>query len=86
MDNPSAFRTFDLCRTKRGASAQKSMLYDNFNEGLLSPLKWSAVSACYTDDGQELECVREIQGGRLHMADISAPETSNVVLALAPPA
>jgi hypothetical protein len=57
-----------LCLVTSTASAQKPSPYDNFNHRLLDASKWSTVGACFTDDGQELECVREIQYGKLHMA------------------
>ncbi len=44
------------------------VLYDNFDERFLDPAKWSPYGACYTDNGMELECVREIRDERLHVA------------------
>jgi len=49
------------------ASAQKPIPYDNFNHALLDPLKWT-LPACSQANGQEMECVREIQDGQLHLA------------------
>lgn len=50
--------------------AQQSpmVLYDNFDEKFLSPLKWNTYGACYTNNGMELECVREIRDESLHLA------------------
>ena len=44
------------------------VLYDNFDNKFLNPSKWNTVGACYTDNGMELECVREIRDERLHLA------------------
>jgi len=44
------------------------VLYDNFDERFLSPLKWNTFGACYTSNGKELECVREIRDERLRLA------------------
>jgi hypothetical protein len=49
-------------------SSANFVLYDNFDERLLSPLKWNASSACFTSNGMELECVREIRDEKLHLA------------------
>ena len=49
-------------------SSTNLVLYDNFDERFLSPLKWNTFSACYTDNGMELECVREIRDETLHLA------------------
>ncbi len=48
-------------------AAQTTTLYDNFKGKLLDPSKWSASSACFTNNGLELECVREIQNGKLRL-------------------
>lgn len=50
------------------STAQSSILYDDFNQGLLDPLRWIAGGACYSSNYQEMECVRAIQGGSLLMA------------------
>lgn len=50
------------------AQTTTSHLYDNFSQPLLDPLKWTTSPACYTNNGQELECVRQIQNGHLHLA------------------
>jgi hypothetical protein len=44
------------------------VLYDNFSGKLLDPSKWSTYSACFTNNGLELECVREIENGKLRLA------------------
>ncbi len=49
-------------------AAQTTTLYDNFKEKFLDPSKWSTFSACFTNNGRELECVREIQNGKLRLA------------------
>jgi hypothetical protein len=56
------------CATPKTTSAQTATLYDNFNEQFLSPAKWNTFGACFTTNGQELECVREIQHGKLRLA------------------
>jgi hypothetical protein len=42
------------------------VLYDNFNQKFLDPTKWSTFGACFTFSF--LECVREIQDGKLRLA------------------
>jgi hypothetical protein len=49
-------------------SSSNLVLYDNFDERFLSPTKWDTVGACYTSNGMELECVREIRDEKLHLA------------------
>ena len=49
-------------------AAQSKILYDNFNHKFLDPSRWSPYSACYAGAGLELECVRTIEDGRLHLA------------------
>ena len=44
------------------------VLYDNFDERFLSPTKWNIGGACFTTNGMELECVREIRDEKLHLA------------------
>src|SRR5437016_83585 len=44
------------------------VLYDNFDNKFLNPSKWNTVGACYTSNGMELECVREIRDENLHLA------------------
>src|SRR5712664_3452696 len=44
------------------------VLYDDFKGRLLDPSKWSTFSACFTTNGLELECVREIESGKLRLA------------------
>jgi hypothetical protein len=56
------------CTTSKATSAQTATLYDNFNQQFLSPSKWNTSGACFTANGQELECVREIQHGKLRLA------------------
>jgi hypothetical protein len=51
--------------TAAGGSAP---VYDNFNHKFLDPLRWNLSSSCYTGDGLEMECVREIQTGQLRLA------------------
>src|ERR1700756_1492098 len=40
--------------------------YDNFNRQFLDPTKWATSSPCFT--WTVLDCVREIQNGRLRLA------------------
>jgi len=49
-------------------SSTNLVLYDNFDERFLSPLKWNTFGACFTNNGMELECVREIRDENLHLA------------------
>jgi hypothetical protein len=49
-------------------SSTNFVLYDNFDERFLSPLKWNTFGACFTSNGMELECVREIRDENLHLA------------------
>jgi hypothetical protein len=48
------------------AQQPTTVLYDNFNQGFLSPSKWNTSSPCFT--WTVLECVREIQNGELRLA------------------
>ncbi|SRR5260370_692157 len=48
-------------------AAQTTTLYDNFKGKLLDPSKWSTSGACFTTNGLELECVREIENGKLRL-------------------
>ena len=61
-----------LAQTSRSSTAAQAggsaALYDNFNEKFLDPLRWNLSSSCYTVDGLEMECVREIQAGHLRLA------------------
>jgi hypothetical protein len=50
------------------ALAQKSVLYDDFSQPLLNPQKWATVTACYSANGLEAECVRAIEAGALVLA------------------
>lgn len=56
------------CAAQNAASTQSSTLYDNFSHHLLNPSKWNTFNACFTANGQEMECVREIQEGKLRLA------------------
>jgi hypothetical protein len=59
-----------ICAPTRAVYAQEPswdlVLYDNFNQRFLDPTKWSTYPGCFT--GSVLECVREIQDGRLRLA------------------
>jgi hypothetical protein len=44
------------------------VLYDDFDERFLNPTKWNTFGACYSGNGMELECVREIRDEKLHLA------------------
>ncbi len=48
------------------ASASDLVPYDNFKQKFLDPTKWSTFGACFTFSF--LECVREIQDGKLRLA------------------
>ena len=50
------------------AAGGSAALYDNFHHKFLDPLRWNLSSSCYTADGLEMECVREIQAGHLRLA------------------
>lgn len=47
-------------------AAQTLTLYDNFDHKLMSPSKW-AYAFCFSSNGPELECVREIRDEQLHI-------------------
>lgn len=49
-------------------SSTNFVLYDNFDERFLSPLKWNTFGACFANNGMELECVREIRDENLQLA------------------
>jgi len=49
-------------------SSTNFVLYDNFDERFLSPLKWNTFGACFTSNRMELECVREIRDEQLRLA------------------
>jgi hypothetical protein len=57
-----------LSRKVYAQSSANFVLYDNFDERFLNPLKWIPFGACYTTNGMELECVREIRDENLHLA------------------
>lgn len=48
-------------------AAQTTTLFDNFNHKFINPSHW-AYALCYSGRGLEMECVREIQDGQLHLA------------------
>jgi hypothetical protein len=50
------------------AQTLTTTLYDDFNQSFVNPSKWSTNSACFTTNGLEQECVREIQNGQLRLA------------------
>jgi hypothetical protein len=50
------------------AQTQTPTLYDDFNQRFLNPSKWNTNNACFTTNGLEQECVREIQVGQLRLA------------------
>lgn len=56
------------CAAQTTNNPQGSILYDDFNHTSLQPSKWKATAACYTTNGVELECVRQIQNRKLHLA------------------
>jgi hypothetical protein len=57
-----------FCAVPQTSSAQNSILYDDFSQTLLSPLKWITGGACYSSNFNEMECVRAIQTGKLLLA------------------
>lgn len=62
----------------RPASAQTKTPYDNFDHKFLSPSLWNPQPACFTrEDGLELECVRQIQDEKLHLAHRSFGQRSS---------
>ncbi len=56
------------CAAQNTAPTQGLRLYDDFNHRFLDPSKWSTGNACFTNNGLEQECVREIQDGQLRLA------------------
>ncbi len=57
---------FCVCFSAQAQSSQELSIYDNFNQQFLNPSKWATSSPCFT--WSVLECVREIQNGRLRLA------------------
>src|SRR5712671_4507823 len=56
-------------QTSTQSSAQSaSILYDDFNQPLIDPLRWATGGACYSSNFNEMECVRAIQTGKLLLA------------------
>jgi hypothetical protein len=49
-------------------SMRSAKAYDNFNHKFLDPSRWDSVPACYAGAGLEMECVRALEDGRLHLA------------------
>jgi hypothetical protein len=49
-------------------STRSARAYDSFNHRFLSADRWTTSSACFAGSGLELECVREIDDGRLRLA------------------
>lgn len=47
-------------------AAQTLKLYDNFDHKFIDPSKW-AYAFCFSSNGLELECVREIRDEQLHL-------------------
>jgi hypothetical protein len=47
-------------------AAQTLKLYDNFDHKFINPSKW-AYSLCFSSNGLEMECVREIRDDQLHL-------------------
>jgi hypothetical protein len=48
-------------------AAQTLKLYDNFDHKLINTSKW-AYAFCFSSNGLEMECVREIREEKLHLA------------------
>jgi len=48
-------------------AAQTLTLYDNFDHKFINPSRW-AYAFCFSSNGPELECVREIRDEQLHIA------------------
>lgn len=47
-------------------AAQTLKLYDDFNHKFIDPSKWG-YALCFSGNGLEMECVREINDGQLHL-------------------
>jgi len=47
-------------------AAQTLTLYDNFDHKFINPSKW-AYAFCFSSNGLEMECVREIRDEQLHL-------------------
>src|ERR1700746_369231 len=47
-------------------AAQTLTLYDNLDHKFINPSKW-AYAFCFSSNGLELECVREIRDEQLHL-------------------
>ena len=46
-----------------------SILYDDFNQQLIDPLRWTTGASCWSSDYAEMECMRTIQAGKLLLAE-----------------
>ena len=58
-----------MAQTSTPSSSQTAnILYDDFNQGLLDPLRWTTGASCWSSDYSEMECVRMIQTGKLLLA------------------
>src|SRR5216110_1841122 len=66
-----------FCLAAKPAPAQNPNFYDNFNTKLLDPQKWNTYGACYSSNGQEMECVREINNGKLFLAHRNFGQTDS---------
>ncbi len=54
-----------VCFSLQAQAQESSVLYDNFNQTFLDPTKWATSSPCLFQS--VLECVREIQNGKLRL-------------------
>jgi hypothetical protein len=55
-----------LIFTALSCAAQTLALYDDFDHKFLNPSKW-AYGLCFSSNGLEMECVREIRDEQLHL-------------------
>ena len=62
------FLLFVVLSCAAQTATQGSRLYDDFKYKLLSSSKWSTFGACFSANGVEQECIRQIQDGKLHLA------------------
>jgi hypothetical protein len=65
MNYRSRLLAFLICAALPCA-AQTLKLYDDFDHKFISPSKWE-YALCFSSNGLEMECVREIRRERLHL-------------------
>jgi hypothetical protein len=65
---PAAWAQKPQQTSTQSSTQPPSILYDDFNQPLIDPLRWITGGACYSSNFNEMECVRAIQAGKLLLA------------------